>query len=199
MLIQTVVYIHYIKYFKKSKLTIKFFFIYFYQVFIFKKQIMIKNKYWFSLVEIIIAASILTIWVFGVYKMLWINIMMVSNHNMKSQNNILLSNMTECLNAIWYDSLSWSYNIWSGFSINFWNSYTWCLTWSYDTNYTFSWVYLENWSQTWSNYYLFGKVVWKNSNFIKLELNIYSPETWYMFATGSSDNIWTWTWLTITK
>lgn len=158
-----------------------------------------KNIFWFTLIEIIIASTILTIAVFWIYKMLSISLLNTSETLKKTNQNILLSSLKECIKNIWYDSLSWSYNVWNDFSINFWNSYTWCLTWSYDNNFSFTWVNIYNMSETWSINYLFANVLEKTSTWIKLWLNIYSTDNWFLYNSWSNDNIWSWYILTITK
>lgn len=159
-----------------------------------------KNFLWFTLIEIIIAVGILSIGVFWVYKMLSLSLANTNETIKKTSQDLLISSFKECLKSIWYNSLSWSYNVWSGFSMNFWNSYTWCLTWSFDNNYTFSWVYMNNWTNTWINFYLFAKVLEKNITWMKFKINSYSQEYWYLYSTWkTSSDIWSWHILTITK
>lgn len=99
-----------------------------------------KSNKAFSIIEIIISTVILTIWVFWVYKLIWNNMSLLSNNEIFLQQNMLFNPFKECLKAIWYNSLSWSYSVWSWFSVNFWNDNLWCFTWSFDSNYSFSWV-----------------------------------------------------------
>lgn len=105
---------------------------------------MTKNKTWFSLIEVVVATSILTIWVFGIYKLIWNDLNLVSNTNTKKTANIIEKSLIECIKYFWKNTLSWSYNIDEKFSINFWNNLNWCFTWSYNTSYNFSWVLLNN-------------------------------------------------------
>lgn len=139
------------------------------------------NKYWFSLIEVIIAIWILTVWVFWVYKLIWSNMLLLWN----SENNLTLNSLNlpfkECLKSIWYNSLSWSYSLWDEFSINFWNDNLSCLTWSYSSWFNFTPVKIDN-----QEYYMFAKVYFKSSDYIKFETNIYSPNLWYLFNSWSS-------------
>lgn len=103
-----------------------------------------KTIKWFSLIEIVVATSILIIWVFGVYKMIWNNLNLISNLNTKRTSHIIEKSLIECIKYFWVDTLSWSYSTNEKFSINFWENLNWCFTWNYDTSYNFSWVLLNN-------------------------------------------------------
>ena len=140
------------------------------------------SKNAFSIIEIIISASILTIWVFWVYKLIWNNMNYIANNENLLQQNMLYTPFRECIKSIWYDSLSWSYNYWDSFSINFWNDHMWCLTWSYNNTYDFSWVLVDN-----GNYYMYSKVINKTTTEIQLELNIYNSLNWYLFSSWSEN------------
>lgn len=105
---------------------------------------MFTNKNWFSLIEVVVATSILTIWVFSIYKLIWNNLNLISNANTQKTIHIIEKSLIECLKYFNVDTLSWSYNINYKFSINFWDDLNSCLTWSYDSNYNFSWVLLNN-------------------------------------------------------
>jgi len=136
----------------------------------------------FSLIEVIISTVILTIWVFWVYKLIWSNMNLLSNNENYTQLNMLYKPLKECIKSIWYNSLSWSYNTWSWFSINFWNNNLWCFTWSYNDNLNFSWVIIDN-----REYFLYSKVIWKDSLKIDLELNIFNDTASYLFNSGSTN------------
>jgi len=140
-----------------------------------------KNSIWFSLIEILVASIILSIWVFGIYKLISSNMNIISNNSNYLVENQLLIPFRECLKSIWYNSLSWSYSSWELFSINFWSDYKWCFTWSYNNDFSFSWVNLDN-----IDYYLYSKITAKDTQKINLELNIFSPSIWYLFNSWSS-------------
>ncbi len=150
------------------------------------------SKSAFSIIEIIISASILTVWVFWVYKLIWNNMNYIANNENLLQLNMLYNPMRECIKSIWYNSLSWSYNVWSGFSINFWTDNMWCFTGTYNKTYDFSWILLDK-----NEYFLYSKVLSKNTDEMKLELNIYNPLNGYLFNSWS-DNEWN-RYLTIKK
>ncbi len=136
----------------------------------------------FSLIEIIISISILTIWVFWVYKLIWNNMNLLSNNENFITLNSLYNPFKECLNSIWYNSLSTKYNSWDTFSVNFWENNLWCATWSYNENLNFSWVSLNN-----QNYFLYAKVIWKDINKINLETNIFNDTSGYLFNSWSEN------------
>lgn len=141
-----------------------------------------KTKKAFSLIEIIISTIILTIWVFWVYKLIWNNVNLITNNdNYKTFNN-LYPNFKECITSL-KSSLSWSYNSWSSFSINFWNDNMSCLIWSYNSNFDFTPVLLNN-----NEYYLFWEVTKKESDEMELKLNIYNSLNWYIFNSWSLEN-----------
>lgn len=139
-------------------------------------------KKWFSIIEIVISTAILTIWVFWVYKLIWNNMNFIANNENLLQLNMLYIPFRECIKSIWYNSLSWNYNSWDSFSINFWSDNMWCFTWIYNTTYDFSWVILQN-----QEYFMYGKIIEKTLTWIKLELNIYNNLSWYLFKTWSSN------------
>lgn len=141
-----------------------------------------KSKKAFSIIEIIISASILTIWVFWVYKLIWNNMNYIANNENLLQLNMLYNPMRECIKSIWYNSLDWNYNSWDIFSINFWNDNMLCLTWSYNTTYDFSWVLIDN-----QEYYMYSNIISKTNTGIKLELNIYNPLNGYLFNSWSEN------------
>lgn len=141
-----------------------------------------KSKNAFSIIEIIISTIILTIWVFWVYKLIWNNMNYIANNENLLQLNMMYNPLRECIKSIWYNSLSWSYNSWDDFSINFWQDNTECLTWSYNNTYDFTWVVLQN-----QEYYMYSKIIEKTATQIKLELNIYNTLNWYLFKSWSTN------------
>jgi hypothetical protein len=134
----------------------------------------------FSIIEIIISATILTVGVFWVYKLIGNNMNYIANNENFLQLNMIYSPMRECIKSIGYTKLSNSYNSWNIFSVNFWNDFMWCYTGSYNGNYNFTWVVIDN-----NEYYLFWKVIEEESTEIKLELNIYTPLNGYLYESWS--------------
>ena len=87
-------------------------------------MILKKNNYWFSLIEIIIATSIITITVFWTYKLIWENTKIINNSWEYLQVNSLFPTINECLKNHWYTNLSLFYNDNDEFYYNLWNSGT---------------------------------------------------------------------------
>ena len=141
-----------------------------------------KTKKAFSLIEIIISTIILTIWVFWVYKLIWNNVNLITNNDNNKTFNDLYPNFKECITSL-TSTLSWSYNSWSSFSINFWSDNMSCLTWNYNSNFDFTWVILNN-----NEYYLFWEITKKDIDKMEVKLNIYNSLNWYMFNSWSLDN-----------
>lgn len=80
------------------------------------------NK-WFSLIEVIIATSILTISVFWVYKLIWENSKIINNSTNNIQLNYIFPLIYECIDNIIFPS----YNIWDNYKINFWTNGNECI------------------------------------------------------------------------
>lgn len=140
------------------------------------------TKQGFSIVEIIISTVILTIWVFWVYKLIGNNMNLISNNEALVQLYQSYTPMRECIKSIWYWWLS-SYASGDIFSINFWNDNMWCFTGSYDTNFDFSWVKLDN-----QEYYMYARISSKTFKQIELDLNIYNTLNGYLFSGGIENN-----------
>lgn len=76
-----------------------------------------KNINWFSLIEVIVATSILTIAVFWIFKLIWENSKILANSQNYIQANLLLQPSKECLDYLLKISdlntvkttLSWAY------------------------------------------------------------------------------------------
>lgn len=142
-----------------------------------------KSKKAFSLIEIIIACSILTIWVFWVYKLISGNMLLFSNSDSKKSQIIIEQPFIECLKNIWYEKLK-NYSLWDNFSINFWSDNMWCFTWNFNTWYTFTWV--EVW---WIKYFLYWNIKEKDNKKITLNLNIYWESIWELYKSWSENKI----------
>lgn len=92
------------------------------------------SKKWFSLVEVVMASIILTIWVFGVYKMMWFNSLLLQNTQKNVENNLLLQPVFECIENLWYSTFSWEAKDYK-FNIDFGADQTDCQKLEYlDTN-----------------------------------------------------------------
>ncbi len=70
----------------------------------------------FTLVEVIVATSILMIAVFGVYKLIWENAKLITNSDNNLQLNSLFPVLESCIEKEWYSSYSMSdinyYDFW---------------------------------------------------------------------------------------
>lgn len=91
---------------------------------------MIRKNDWFSLIEVIVATSIITISVFWVYKLISENTKIIN----KSLNNIQVNNMyfiaKECIENVWFNNYNKS--VWQEYYFNFWNNLNECNTWITD-------------------------------------------------------------------
>lgn len=133
----------------------------------------IKNS-WFSIIEVVVSSIILSLSVFWVYKLISENNKLLDNSNNYLDANILLTNSIACLENIWFYNLKWSSFSTNTWSIYFENSLTWkCLTWTYNTDYSFPWVKLNN-----LDYYLYWKIISSWTNYINWKLWVYNDSIW---------------------
>ena len=126
---------------------------------------MIKNENAFSLIEVIIATSIITITIFWVYKLIWENTKIISNSSNYLQSNSLFPVIEECIEKIWFNTFK---SIWSSsYHFNFWNA-----TNLDDCNIgsTFN-VTIDN-----IDYYLLWNITNSWSDFIEWQISISSDE-----------------------
>lgn len=119
-----------------------------------------------------IATVILTLWVFGIYKLINNNTYLFAQNQTLSILHFLLESQKECIQYLWYDKFI-DIDAWSGFSINFWENNTWCERWSYDDGLTFTWVRIDE-----NTYYLRGKIVSNSGSEISIEYSIFSLSYW---------------------
>lgn len=133
----------------------------------------------FTLIEILVSCIILTIWVFWVYKLIWVNLVLLSNQQKLENMQILEKWFKKCLEKIWYNNLN-SFSSWSNFSLNFWDNDNFCVLWNYDENFSFTWINLNS-----QNYYLFWNVLSKNLQKIDLQINVYNNSYWFLSNSWS--------------
>ena len=127
------------------------------------------NKKAFSLIEILIATSILSIAVFWVYRLIWENTKTISNSdNLLNANNMIFP-LKECIENIWFDTFKSSTKI--NYSFNFWSDSNKCLTWATSVNFN-EIEYNLTWNITGS---------WET--YIDWELWIYTDLTWNITKT----------------
>lgn len=120
-----------------------------------------KNNIWFTLIEIIVSTIILSVWVFGIYKLLSINTNNLNNWENLNQSKKLITNTEECIKSIWYNYFYNSSQTW--YSFNFWNDNNWCFTWDYNSS---TWIFLDN-----KNYFIKWTISSKDTNKIVFDLS----------------------------
>jgi len=127
------------------------------------------NK-WFSLIEVVIATSIITISVFWVYKLIWENTKIITNSSNYLQVNSLFPIIEECLEETWFSNLS-SLSVWNKYSYFLWTNLEKC-------NHSTSPTIIDN-----IDYYIKSILIGKSSDYLEWEINIKSDETkaftWY--------------------
>lgn len=119
----------------------------------------------FSLVEILIASSILSIAIFWVYKLIWENTKIIWNSDNILSVNQLFIPLTECIENIWFITLY--NNINTDFIFNFWSDNYWC-------NFNTSNIVKFDWIE----YELFWKKINTWPEFIEWELWIKTDLSW---------------------
>lgn len=119
-----------------------------------------KNKKAFSLIEIIIASSILSITVFWVYKLISENYKLINNSENYLQINNLFLVFQECIKNKNYTTFSGDI-LNKKRKFNFWTDLKWCEI------VTSSWVILNN-----IEYYLTSETTGTWINYIDFELKI---------------------------
>ncbi len=110
-----------------------------------------KNKKWFSLIEVVIATSIISISVFWVYKLIWENTKIINYSYYYTQAHNLFPTTQECINNIWFEKFDkW---IWNEYYFNFWNTLNKCNTWALNEKilidnieYNIKWVINNFWT-----------------------------------------------------
>ena len=127
-----------------------------------------KNMSWFTLVEVMVATSILMLSVFWVYKLIWENAKLINNNDNYVQLNSLFLPLESCIEKIWYDGF-WDKTIWKVYDFDFWNSQmNWC------TNSSLSWIIiLDN-----LEYYLSSTVLQSWVDFMDFETKIFADWVW---------------------
>jgi len=124
----------------------------------------LKNKNAFSLIEVVIATSIITITVFWVYKLIWENTKIITNSSNYLQNNTLFPIIKECLEEKWFSSFD-SLNDWDKYYIYLWNNLTKCQNIE-------SWSLIDN-----IEYRINSTILSRTSKYINWELYVKSDET----------------------
>ena len=117
----------------------------------------------FSLIEVVVATSIITISVFWVYKLISENTKIINNSWNLLRANSLFPNIKECINYINND---FTLINWYSWNIYFWDSLTWC-------SLTSTWINnIDN-----IEYIINTSIVWTWSNYTTWKINIKSDNT----------------------
>ncbi len=113
----------------------------------------------FSLIELIIATTVLVIWVFGISALLTNNQNNINNISEFSKKESLYYSALECFKS----NKGFSYfSSWNLFYINFWNHLKWCNVWNISTEVNINW----------NSYVIKARVIEKNSNFAKIKISV---------------------------
>jgi hypothetical protein len=133
-----------------------------------------KSNRAFSIIEVVVSSIILSLSVFWIYKLIAENNRIIDNSNNYLDANLLINNMISCIDNIWFDSLKASSFATSTGSFYFENSLTWkCLTWNYNSDYSFSWVKLNN-----LDYYLYWRIITSWTDSLIWKLCVYNDSVW---------------------
>lgn len=121
---------------------------------------MIKNNNWFTILEIIVATSILTISVFWVYKLISENNKIINNSNIYLNTTILIPSIENCIKNI-------EPGLGTKYYFDFWTNYQEC-----NISNTPTINIIDNIEYTMS-------AEWTNTAIWKLrKISIYSDNTW---------------------
>ncbi len=121
---------------------------------------MINNKKWFTILEIIVATSILTISVFWVYKLISENNKIINNSNIYLNTTMLIPSIENCIKNI-------EPSLWVKHYFDFWTNYEECNILNNEVINTIDnieYVISAEWTNT---------PIWK-----RWEIIIYSDNTW---------------------
>jgi prepilin-type N-terminal cleavage/methylation domain-containing protein len=124
-----------------------------------------KKKKAFSLIEIIVATSVISMTIFWVYSLIAKNGKLIQNSWAYLQGEILIGNIKECINFLWFNTFKWNSQKEYSFNLPF----TWtCSTWTYSSWYTFSPFQIDG-----KNFFLFATITNSWANFIEWKLGSY--------------------------
>lgn len=116
-----------------------------------------KNKNAFSLIELIIATGIISMTLFGIYKIIWENNRIIWNSDIFLSQNVLFQNAKECLK-------------WKNFSgnryLNFWEDFKNCNFTNDEKIITINWVDFSIFIEQNENIF---KIIVKSSSISDLE------------------------------
>jgi len=134
-----------------------------------------KNKSGFTLIEVLTASLVIWLTIFWVLRLVNNNITQVNILEWEKDKNLIFLNTKECTKLLWFSYLNTL--VWTWISINFWDDNTWCFTWSYNTNLSFSWVKIKSFdndnNQTENEYWSYILVsTWEILKYVNIENTI---------------------------
>lgn len=121
----------------------------------------------FTLIEVIVATSILTLSIFGIYKLIGENMRLIGNSSALSTSALLLNDTKECLKSFGYDAFSWT----ALYSVSFGNNNLGCFTGAYNSDYSFSGVTLDS-----KEYFLSAEILNETTTGRDWKLEVYEAE-----------------------
>lgn len=114
----------------------------------------------FSLIEVLIATTILSIAVFWVYKLIGENTKIINNSDNYVQAHTMIPNIIACIENIWFDTFESSPT--QSYQFEFWSTGTWCILWA-------NTVTVDN-----IDYQLYGNITNSGSNYIDRNIRVRS-------------------------
>lgn len=132
------------------------------------------SKSWFSILEVVVSSIILSLSVFWIYKLMAENNRIIDNSNNYLDANLLTTNVISCIENIWFDTFKNSNFDSQTWSFYFHGSLTGkCMTWAYDTNYTFNSVKLND-----LDYYIYWKIIKTWTSSLDWSIWVYNDSVW---------------------
>jgi hypothetical protein len=131
---------------------------------------------WFSLIEVVIATSIITITVFWVYKLIWENTKIITNSSNYLQVNSLFPLTEECFEEKWFSTFT-NLTTWDKYYLYLWSNLDKC-------NNNPSWTIIDN-----VEYNIYWLIQDKDTDYIN----------WTIFINSDETKTFTWTYKQIKK